>query len=136
VELFLNFAWLVLSATLAIYWTHESRHAPLRSGRPDRKLQLLTLALLIIILLPVISITDDMQAMSAAEIEHVTRRADLLPNSDQPADFIFPQDANVLLDTHLFNLKTFARVEPSIENAHPQLGLIRQIANRPPPVTA
>lgn len=98
--------------------------------------QLLALAMLIIILLPVISMTDDLQAISTAEIEHVTRRADLLPNSDQPADLVVPLDADVFLSRQLFNLQTFARVEPSIENEQPKSGSVRQMSNRPPPHAA
>jgi hypothetical protein len=132
-ELFLNIAWFVLSASLAIFWIKGLSNDPAGSNQLDRKLQLLALAMLIIILLPVISMTDDMRAMSTAEIEHVTRRADLLPNSDQPADIVVPPDAKFFSSRHLFNMQTFARVEPSIENVRPHGGSIRQMANLPPP---
>jgi hypothetical protein len=136
VEFFLNFAWLVLSASLAIHWIRASRSTPARSRQLDRKLQLLALAILIVILLPVISMTDDVQAMSTAEIEHVTRRADLLPNSDQPADIVIPQETNFFSSRFFFCLQSFARVEPSAEDARPQCGSIRLMATRPPPLAA
>ena len=135
-ELFLNLVWFVLSASLIVYWIWEFHHSSGRSKRPAKRLQLLTLALLIIILLPVISMTDDMQAVSAAEIEHVMRRVDLLSNSDQPADLILSQNITVFWTRHFFNLKTFARVEPSAERTRPHSGSIRQMATRPPPLAA
>ena len=60
-ELFLNFAWLALAASMCCLWV---RCAPHRSnGRPaDLWMQLVALAVLILILFPVISITDDLQA--------------------------------------------------------------------------
>jgi hypothetical protein len=134
VELLLNFAWLVLSASLAILWIKGLRLVSTSSKQPSTTVQLLALAMLIVILFPAISMTDDMQALSTAEVEHVTRSADLLPNSDQPADLVVPPDANLFPSRSVFNLQTFARVEPSLEKARPQSGSIRQSANRPPPL--
>lgn len=134
VELLLNFVWLVLSASLAILWIRGLRFVPAGSKRPSTMIQLLALAMLIVILFPAISMTDDMQALSTAEVEHVTRRADLLPNSDQPADLVVPPDADLFPSRRVFNLQAFARVEPSLEKARPQSGSIRQSANRPPPL--
>ena len=133
-ELLLNFAWLVLSTSLAILWIRELRSVPAGSRQPSTTVQLLALAMLIVILLPAISMTDDMQALSTAEVEHVTRRADLLPNSDQPADLIIPPEAELFLTRTAFNLQAFARVELCIEKARTQKGSIRQSANRPPPL--
>jgi len=112
------------------------RSAPARANLPGTRAQLFALALLIVILFPVISMTDDMQALSTAEVEHVTRCADLLPNSDQPADLIVPLDVQLLPDRSAFNLQTFARVELSTEIVRPQSGSTRQSANRPPPLAA
>ncbi len=136
VEFILNFAWLVLSASLALLWLCGLRNPSAREQHPDRRVQLLALVMLFVILLPVISMTDDMQAMSTAEIEHVTRRVDLLPSTDQPADLISPLHAELFPGKHLCNLQTFARIEPSIQRARPQTGTIRQMANRPPPFEA
>jgi hypothetical protein len=136
VEVFLNIAWLALSTSITVIWICGLRNAPAQSRQVDRKLQLLALAMLIVILFPVISMTDDMQAMSAAEIEHVTRRADLLPNSDHPADLIVPPDLSSFSSRHPFNLQALARVELSIENVRPESRSTRQLANRPPPFAA
>jgi hypothetical protein len=133
VEIFLNLIWLSLSASLVLLWIKGSR-----DGSPDRdwKVQLLALVMLALILLPVISMTDDMQAMSAAEVEHMTRRADLLPSIDQPADLVVPLSAGLLPDQHLSNLQTFARIEPTLQSVRPQTGYVRHMANRPPPFPA
>jgi hypothetical protein len=133
VEFFLNLVWMILSAALVLLWIKGSRLAPDHSQQQNWKIQLLALAMLILILLPVISMTDDMHAMSTAEIEHVTRRAD--PGADQPADPIIPLNAS-LFPGNLCYLQTFARIEPSIQNARPQAGSVRQMANRPPPSMA
>lgn len=132
-ELLLNLVWLVLSASLAILWARELRRSDGHSIQPDRKAQLFALAMLIVILLPVISMTDDVQAMSTAEIEHVTRRVDLLPNADQPADITVPLNTSLVSYIDLFDAQTFTRIEPVIENVRSQSGSIRQAANRPPP---
>ena len=89
--------------------------------------------MLILILFPVISLTDDMQAISTAEVEHITRRADLLPAVDQPAELLAPWDVTDFLSGYLQHLQTLALLEPSIQGARPQTGCIRQMANRPPP---
>jgi hypothetical protein len=136
VELLLNFAWAMLSVSLGFLWIRGLRHVSTRSKRFDTRVQLLALAMLIVVLLPVISMTDDMQAMSTAEIEHVTRRADLLPSADQPLGLAASPDARLFPTRHFFDLPIFARVEPLIENLRPQCGSIRQLANRPPPVAA
>ncbi len=98
-------------------------------------MQLLALAMLIVILLPVISMTDDIQAMSAAEIEHVTRRVDILPAVDHPADLIAPS-GELFPSGYLCNLQTLARIEQPVPSARPKIGSIRQTAKRPPPFVA
>ncbi|QNI33392.1 hypothetical protein H7849_05410 [Alloacidobacterium dinghuense] len=135
VELFLNFAWAMLSVTLSLLWIKRLR-VSVHSKQPDVKVQLLALAMLIIILLPVISMTDDMQAISAAEIEHVTRRADLLPNLDHARDLVALLDARLFPNSHLLNLQVFARVELFSGSEGPQYRSIRQMAKRPPPTLA
>ena len=132
-ELLLNIAWLALSVLLAFLWKKELRDIAVRSQRPDVRVQLVALALLVIILLPVISMTDDMHAMSAAEIEHVTRRVDMLPVADQPANITDLIHAELFLALHLTGLHPLMRLEPAIQTSKPLTGSVRQTANRPPP---
>ena len=137
-ELFSNLVWGILSASLGILWFaglwDSRRHCD--SPAPDKRTQLVALTMLILILFPVISLTDDMQAISTAEVEHITRRADLLPVVDQPAELLAPWDASDFLSSYLLHLQTFALLEPSIQGARPQTGCSRQMANRPPPTAA
>ena len=78
-EIFLNLAWVLLAAfTLCQWW----RTAPcaLAYGRTrvritDRRTQFVALALLLLILFPVISVTDDLQAIqNPAETDCLQRR--------------------------------------------------------------
>ena len=127
----------MVSISLGVLWIKGTLRRPVRPRRFDTRVQLLALAILIVILLPVISMTDDMRAMSTAEIERVTRRADLLPNADQPQEFVDSAlDARLFPNGRLLDLHVFARVELLIENLLPQCRTTRQMANRPPPVAA
>lgn len=69
-ELALNLAWLVLAICLYSLWL---RFAPVGEG--SRRMQWVALLLLIVILLPAISLTDDLQAaQNPAEIDTCLRR--------------------------------------------------------------
>jgi len=69
-ELALNLAWVMLAALMASLWLHV---AP-RTGS-NRRMQLVALAALLLILFPVISVTDDLQAaQNLAETDCCQRR--------------------------------------------------------------
>jgi hypothetical protein len=69
-ELLLNFAWGLLAALMLCLWV---RLAP--RGAADRRMQFVALAMLLLILFPVISVTDDLQAMqNPAETDCCQRR--------------------------------------------------------------
>lgn len=69
-ELILNLVWMVLVALMFWLWL---RHAP-REGE-SRKMQFVALAIVLLILLPVISVTDDlMAAQNPAETNSCQRR--------------------------------------------------------------
>jgi len=57
-ELVLNLAWALSAVVFFCIWLRHARHAG-----ADRRTQLVALAVLILILFPVISVTDDLQAM-------------------------------------------------------------------------
>jgi hypothetical protein len=71
-ELALNLGWLLLA--LLLYW-QWLRHTP--PAHTSRGVQLVALTMLVLILFPVISVTDDLQAtQNPAEIERTLRRDD------------------------------------------------------------
>ena len=136
-ELLFNVVWGALSLLLGYVWLSGLRHNGEDSPLPSRRTQLVALGMLILVLFPVVSLTDDLKAMTAPiETEHLTRRADILPPSDQPADIAALLQVRLYLSRYLPHLQTFALLEPSVQGARPQTGCIRQLANRPPPVWA
>ena len=87
-ELFLNLVWCVFSLLLIVHWT---RAANLRRNCKTGK-AFVALLLLVLLLLPVISVTDDLVAMtSPTEVEHLVRRGEV------PLPHLF-QDQAVMLD--------------------------------------
>lgn len=69
-ELVLNLAWVLLAFTMASLWV---RFSP--NSKSDRRAQFIALALLLCILLPAISMTDDLlAAQNPAEIDCCLRR--------------------------------------------------------------
>jgi len=69
-ELALNLAWLLLAAIMFSMWLQFSRRTGLK-----RQTQLVALAALVLILFPVISVTDDLQAaLNPAEDDCCLRR--------------------------------------------------------------
>ncbi len=135
-ELLLNIVWLLLSLSLVFLWKRGVRRFGTQSKLPDLRIQLIALALLVVILLPVISMTDDIQAISTAEIEHVTRKVDMAPVAEQPASLADHLHVGLFLSFHLTGLHSFMRLEPAVQIAKPLIGSIRQAAKRPPPLFA
>lgn len=88
-ELFLNLAWLALSAVLVLGYVAFA-HSALRSRQWT---VVVALVLLIFVLLPAISMTDDLAAINnPAETDHMFRRqeAPLYPHSDVAGVAIVP----------------------------------------------
>ena len=130
-ELFLNLAWLGLSATLVWGYLQFSG-----ARYPDAKWRaIVALALLILVLLPVISMTDDLAAFNnPGETNHVFRRDGSLLQLD--ADVAAIAIVRLLLDifamvavrlsSDLFRRRSLSSV--LLDGAMRSLGL------RPPPV--
>lgn len=69
-EIFLNLAWGALSLCIVCTWLHMGR-----SAGADRRHQIVAMAILIAILFPVISVSDDlMAAQNPAETDSCQRR--------------------------------------------------------------
>ncbi|RZU40459.1 hypothetical protein [Edaphobacter modestus] len=73
-ELLLNFLWLSISLALIVTWAKAVR----RGDTKNSWSAYVALALLLVLLLPVISMTDDIFAIDGpSELEHVVRRGDM-----------------------------------------------------------
>lgn len=69
-EFTLNLAWVVLAALMFCLWLRHGTDAA-----TDRRMQFVALAVLLLILFPVISVTDDLQAVqNPAETDSCQRR--------------------------------------------------------------
>ena len=126
-ELFLNLAWVLLAGLLFGLWQRNAS----RTGA-SRGVQLVALAMLVLILFPVISVTDDLQAaQNPAEADCCLRRVHACspPHSIVPAVAALPPAA---LSSLMFGtvglLSPRGLAAPSAD--HPALAPIQ---NRPPP---
>lgn len=126
-EFVLNFAWLLLTAAMVTLWL---RSAP-REGA-NRRMQFVSLLMLIVILLPAVSMTDDLRAaQNPAEVDSSLRRDHDYANPHS----IFPAVAAPPLPVFrgpslrlLPFLAVSSLVDPSVDS--PALSAIQ---NRPPP---
>lgn len=128
-EIALNLIWLLLAAIIVRLWF---RHAP-KDG-VSRMTQIAALAMLILILFPVISVSDDLiAARNFAEDDifvHLRRNSTVVtPHSIVPATFAVPASAPVGLSFVLLGLIAlgFLQVRASSNPA------LISIENRPPP---
>jgi hypothetical protein len=127
-EFVLNLAWILLASLLFCLWLRFARNS-----RADWRMQLGTLTLLMLILFPVISVTDDLQAaQNPAETDCLLRRSHGCSTSHS----IFPQVATLppptCTELSFGLLRTAAPgkfLSPVIDR--PASGPIQ---NRPPPV--
>lgn len=126
-ELALNFAWFTLAAVMLVFW-HRSAPAHNRS----RGMQFVALALALVILLPAISVTDDLlAAQHPAEIDTSIRRSHdwLLAHAVSP----------VVLASFLSLATSFASDAPAYQIAlcaeppAQRTAVIASIDSRPPP---
>lgn len=82
-ELFSNLLWLALSSLLLGLWLLRRNRWTDESLRSSLGVQFVALALLIVVLLPVVSLTDDLQACTIpVESEHLARRGDFQAFTD------------------------------------------------------
>jgi hypothetical protein len=126
-ELVLNLAWMVLTALMFWLWL---RHAP-RKGA-SRTMQIVALATVFLILLPAISVTDDLvMAQNPAETDRCQRKDEraAVPHAAHfpVADFIPAFSTEIRFDSSHFavlgNLLAPAAKVPAMDS----------IQNRPPP---
>jgi len=110
-EIFLNSAWAVVAIVIAFLWFRLEQR-----DKADRRLPFISMVMLILLLFPVISVSDDLQSLhNPAETDTYLRR-------DQHTSF-----------QHLFFPAT--AVPPAHAFAEPALGDQRFVAPLNPPVT-
>ncbi|MGA2849508.1 MAG: hypothetical protein ABSE46_10960 [Terracidiphilus sp.] len=127
-ELTLNLAWALSAIVIVCLWL---RFTP-QSGA-SRRTQWAALAVLILILFPVISVTDDLQAVqNPAEVDSCLRRDHAIshPHSIFPAIAALPLPALSELPFGFLHMAVPGH-SPAPVVDHPGL---RTIHNRPPPV--
>lgn len=133
-EFIFNLIWLMVAALLWGGWLIRVRRAGCHSPLPGIGVQLLALAMLTAILLPVISITDDLQAAHfPAEVERTVAKNEQL---------ISPLAGPISLPLAVALLALCPRPQPSHsvyllaarESAPRQIeGQLRSFWSRPPP---
>ena len=136
VESLFNLFWLALSSVLLVLWLQGQRQWSDEPLRPSRRMQFVAIAMLILILLPVISLSDDLQAYATpSETEHLARRGDPIDHNNLLP--LIPAALSVML---LFGLAyrrsrtTILTITRSI--APDRTGYRRILGNLPPPQIA
>jgi hypothetical protein len=137
VETFFNLLWVAVTILLGAAWFANRRNSGAKSLLPAIGVQLVALAVLAAILLPVISLTDDLQAnTNPAETERVTRRGDLQLSPDQPPASFACSSRSIGCGSHFFanasdgifrchgdGSTTAAWIFPRFQDAPPSPGL-------------
>jgi hypothetical protein len=128
VEIFLNFSWAILAVTLVVLW--------LRIGcRLDqsRRSQIVAIAVLIAILFPVISVSDDLiAAPNPAETDNCQRWDHLVPGSTHLLQLAAVAPPSIRTEIPFGVVQYILPGKPALRIvARPAL---TSIANRPPPV--
>jgi hypothetical protein len=133
VELLSNLVWIAVAFALWCVWLAERRRARGASVHSGNRVQLVALGLLSLILLPVISVSDDLQAShNPAEVERSCLRNDhlLLPDAPPPAPATLAAVVTCLL---LASPRTIAFLCPPASPRGEQMAYLRVFASRPPP---
>lgn len=135
-ETLFNMLWLALSAALLCFWLWSQRRWADTSLRASTRLQIMALAILIVILFPVVSLTDDLQACTApAEAEHLMRRGDLQAHADSTLHTAWIVAAALLSFHQASGFQTICHLSPAMEIVTPSEDYLSIVGNRPPPVT-
>lgn len=128
-ELILNLAWLLIAGVIVCLWLRGAN-----PGRPNRRGQLTALVIVIAILFPVISVSDDLLAgqNAAVEASNFQRRDHLAPSKIHPVQPELTILASVL--TAGLGFGPLRLIAPSLLPIHKPGHLeFAAIFNRPPP---
>lgn len=127
-ELFFNLAWLVVAGVLVVLWLRgrDKKHT-------ERRGQVIAMAVLIAILFPVISVSDDLQAIqNASEADNYLRRDHLVPSNQGPVQTMLAVILPAMNAGLGFGFLRFIAPSP-LSVLHPNHPEIASIENRPPP---
>ena len=137
-EILLNCLWLVLGLSLFAAWSTHAWHS--RACEPDpllpsRRMQFTAVLLLVILLFPVISLTDDLAMCTApGDAERALRLHDPFDGS-QPAPALLPSTmAGMDVFADLLRMGPSRPVEEEANVMAPLAGTRLPIDARPPPV--
>ncbi|HEX3891063.1 MAG TPA: hypothetical protein VHW46_00700 [Terracidiphilus sp.] len=125
-EIFLNLAWSLLAIASVLLWTSQER----RIGS-ERRLPLIALVLLLMMLFPVISVSDDLWAVqNPAEADTCLRRDHVVtcPHCALPAPAVFPTFLGPI-DTS----KPQFRTQIALTMPRNASSVLHPIESRPPP---
>jgi hypothetical protein len=128
-ELFFNLAWLVVAGALVALWLRGNG----QTHRGSRG-QVIAMAVLIAILFPVISVSDDLQAIqNASEADNYLRRDHLVPSNQSLVQPMLAVIVPAMIAGLGFGFLRF--IAPSLLSVlQPKHLEIAGIDNRPPPV--
>ena len=132
-ELLFNLLWVVLSIGLIGLWLISGRRWGNYLLRPNSHVQIAALAILIVILFPVVSLTDDLLACTApAEVEHLVRRhlQEHVENSLESAAILA---AALVSYQSALGLQVISHTSPSMKIGTPREAFLNAVGNRPPP---
>lgn len=130
-ELFLNLAWAALSLFLVVGWVWS-----IRKGHTEFQwTTLVALLVLLVLLFPAISMTDDRVAMSTpVELEHMMRASEAHHGQIAVLGLFSLLGAIVLILLNLAAPLFDSRLRTSVFAARLLAGFIRACGVRPPPV--
>jgi hypothetical protein len=133
VEIILNLAWAALAVLIFCLWFRIGDRTGIDRRRQMVATQIVAILVLIAILFPVISVSDDLMAMQNATEQDGSQRRDHLGSAGDPSILPPAEIASVLnLDAGCMSVRYVAGRTPSSTSIeHPELA---GIENRPPPV--
>ncbi len=132
-ELVLNFAWLLLCLTLMALWMQYARKDH-RCCDSNRGMQLMALAIVLLLLFPVISVSDDLlMAQNPAETDTCVQKSCNCGHHQQHMPAMASLPAQPLVVHH----SEYAVVSQTSEllDRSTQNPALRRVENRPPPAT-
>ena len=126
-ELALNLGWVLVTVWMVCEWASMAPRT-----LPDRRSQFVALGVVILILLPAISMTDDLlAARNPAEADCCVRRdqACTNPHSIVPVTAALPLPANPRIELGFLRMSAPSPLSPP----HARPSVLGSILNRPPP---